>query len=1104
MIFLSDASAKNYGAGSGNYFSFGDMTEDLKTYIETNRFALYGVVPDRTKDLTLLPDKVSKIVPFENTSLFYMKNGDVLQLGDSVLAATLPNGEKMFPQAASNIGGIKEVIQLAGTNTFYLMNNGTVKYVPDGSSIITTLPGISSITKAICNSSQLCLIDSNGKAFQVYSDGQVTAFNNPFMCDRVAFISYSGMLFIAADGTPYMRYTIYDNIYKTYSYGFTQARIRNRQSGTLSYLGAIKDAVSYRPSTTTSDYPVPVVVQYQSDLIRQFVGITSEREDTGRYVYWYPELWLDPAYNIDETGVDRIESTSRSILIHKKNGTVKMLTNDIKIYEKEKYTELRKTLVNVPLTNIKNTFLAGANKYYITDSNNITYQYDLDPNSPDPVMGTNLVSLGELKGVFSCNGLWSRVNIYQLRNDGNVREIIYGRSGEIYYVSSDKILPYKNIKEIYTSGKTIFLLDENGRVYGTGNTEYGQLGYKYNAFYIDNFVTPIATTLTFDTTKKYLSLLDIFKGTASSGFYPSGQYTAALNSIYRIYENIFGAGTTYVILGDELEYQSAYSDYESDPEHSIRWQISHDPNYFDNSMGLSKYHNPSGFMTDPPAKLDKVGKYIINLKARDNPKNDLRFLSDTNDDKNYYKWSLGDQNLTVYVHRKPIALQRIAAEENGNGTYTVRAYDAGSYDIDHNVSRTDKGIAESEWRWKESSDMSWHYEQMNKTDCLPDRTYTIQLRVKDIEGVWSDYNTIETSNSRPVALFTIDRNPIFVEEQLLVRDQSFPQSLSKINRWHWIVKKYNDDDTLPSSGIQDGQYDTSNGGTGDMNGYDTNIKTEYSDIGPGKYRIYLRVRDSNGLWSDGGTNGSYDSDNLDDNFYWQDFEVQESFKMSDFRVVLIKDFRLEPYYNVNGRYPDKPMNVNSMAIDSENFIVGGYSIVPGFSSLTKGYIFEFEIDTTNFNEEADTVEIEPTFYAYYSGVPGIRGPQCDLYWIDSNKEIHKAGEGGHSSWERIVLDDGNRTITGETSATWRGEYLIPATSWLVPLGTTAANKINADIIVNFAIKGYKNGEEKFDYNDKQWPVERTIEKYPYEIGDVIRYDYTKSCLDDCSVIINRP
>jgi hypothetical protein len=175
----------------------------------------------------------------------------------------------------------------------------------------------------------------------------------------------------------------------------------------------------------------------------------------------------------------------------------------------------------------------------------------------------------------------------------------------------------------------------------------------------------------------------------------------------------------------------------------------------------------------------------------------------------------------------------------------------------------------------------------------------------------------------------------------------------------------------------------------------------------------------NDMWSDGGTESSY---NLD-NFFHRDFIVQESFKMSNFRVVKIRDFHLEPYYNANDDYPDRPFYVNSMAIDSSNFIVGGISAAPGFSSLTKGYRFEFEIDSTNFNEPNDTIVITPTFFSYTTGVPGVRGPETDLYWEDSNKSIHKAGEGGHSRWAAITLDSSNRTTTGDNSATWRGEFL---------------------------------------------------------------------------------
>jgi len=397
-------------------------------------------------------------------------------------------------------------------------------------------------------------------------------------------------------------------------------------------------------------------------------------------------------------------------------------------------------------------------------------------------------------------------------------------------------------------------------------------------------------------------------------------------------------------------------------------------------------------------------------------------------------------------------------------------------------------------------------------------TYRIYLRVKDRNGLWSDgagdsltpvdlskyYSMDIKVDSPPAASFTIEKNPIYAENTLQLRDTSAATGISPVSRWHWIVKKLNADGSVPAADIQDAQFTNSNTGTGSMAGYDVNVKTNYADRGPGTYRIYLRVMNGNGMWSDGGTDSAY---NLN-SFFYEDLVVQESFKMSNFRVVLIRDFHLEPYYNVDGKYADRPFYVDSMAIDTENFMVGGINIVPGFEGLTKGYRFEFEIDTINFNEANDTIEIDPSFYSYTPGVLGVRGPQCDLYWGDSNKEVHKAGEGGHSSWAGIVLDESNRTIMGENEATWRGEYFIPATSWLVPSDTppndAKSKKLDEDIIVNFTIRGYRDGEMKYDYNIQQWPLERTTLKSPYEIGDVIRYDHTKSCLEDIEIIINRP
>lgn len=229
-----------------------------------------------------------------------------------------------------------------------------------------------------------------------------------------------------------------------------------------------------------------------------------------------------------------------------------------------------------------------------------------------------------------------------------------------------------------------------------------------------------------------------------------------------------------------------------------------------------------------------------------------------------------------------------------------------------------------------------------------------------------------------------------------------------------------------------------------------------------------------------------------------------NYLLYNFRVVKVRDLSLESYYRstVSGagqqQYIDKPMFVNSMAIDAANF--GGIT-----DGLTKGYRFEFEIDSKNFNAAADTIVIEPHFYTADAFTRDIA--ERELYWEDSNHQVYKAGEGGHAAWKTIILTSADRIIKSTEEATWRGEYLIPGTAWAVPMGTTITQSKNKnlkrDIIVSFNIKGYKNGVLQFNYNVDQWPKERTTTKYPYQIGDVIKYSWDKSCLDDIKTKDNR-
>ena len=78
--------------------------------------------------------------------------------------------------------------------------------------------------------------------------------------------------------------------------------------------------------------------------------------------------------------------------------------------------------------------------------------------------------------------------------------------------------------------------------------------------------------------------------------------------------------------------------------------------------------------------------------------------------------------------------------------------------------------------------------------------------------------------------------------------------------------------------IQDEQFYNSNKGTGAMAGYDTNVKTNYNS---GKYRIYLRVKADNGLWSDGGTDAVSNINNM----FYRDLTVNQALKIDDISIT---------------------------------------------------------------------------------------------------------------------------------------------------------------------------------------------------------------------------
>ncbi len=231
-------------------------------------------------------------------------------------------------------------------------------------------------------------------------------------------------------------------------------------------------------------------------------------------------------------------------------------------------------------------------------------------------------------------------------------------------------------------------------------------------------------------------------------------------------------------------------------------------------------------------------------------------------------------------------------------------------------------------------------------------------------------------------------------------------------------------------------------------------------------------------------------------------------KLSNFRVTMIHDFHLESYYKNNGGgtnlYEEKPLNVNSMGIDKNTFL-GIPSVGSSFKSLTKGYKFDFKIDSEGFNDSDSSIRIGVKYYTVLNGIPEQKSPERQVFWRDSNGKIIKIGEEGHSKYKEIILTPTNREITSESDGIWTGSFLIPGTAFATPMGTSLNEASNLfktytylkeDIIVGFSIKGYVGEDQIFDYNESNWPLERTNSIAPYGIGDVIRYNWNSNCLWD--------
>ena len=192
----------------------------------------------------------------------------------------------------------------------------------------------------------------------------------------------------------------------------------------------------------------------------------------------------------------------------------------------------------------------------------------------------------------------------------------------------------------------------------------------------------------------------------------------------------------YYIIGEEIEYITGYSDDDNDPKYRDEFKYIHTPNRLevginlDNTTGTINYNNK--WLGDSVNTFSKVGAYEVNYRVQDNPPTASKIGFEN------YRYYSESVKSTIYIHRKPIAYFTIL-----NNSVTDD-----SYDLDHSISYSNKGIIKWEWTYINDNGKILTYTATDKGTGVNTVNgwlssnlgvnYELILRVQDMEFVWSE------------------------------------------------------------------------------------------------------------------------------------------------------------------------------------------------------------------------------------------------------------------------------------------------------------------------------------------------------------------------------
>lgn len=335
--------------------------------------------------------------------------------------------------------------------------------------------------------------------------------------------------------------------------------------------------------------------------------------------------------------------------------------------------------------------------------------------------------------------------------------------------------------------------------------------------------------------------------------------------------------TMYVLVNERLDYNKLYRDYNGDPqwiwtadgntpyvavgaagyqEHfqkfqdnpsilAQKWEYFHDSDYFDNSLGLASFDQE--WIAHEVNVFDKVGKYEVDYRIKDNPVPDKSDNSTGNPFHEYRYWSadyaadevdstgaVTNPHAVIHVHRRPLAEFDFVAHKVNDVVDEIDITN-NAYDLDHEYSDTHKGLNLYEWKWKFVNDASWRgdatftsateaeqwiNEQLTGLRSLGMDNIIVQYRVRDIDGMaesetvnvthktgsgwtttsetavrnigeWSlpTVRWITNKGLPPIARFDTNNTVFNLGDSITVNDRSYSPNGDNIVKWEWTIER---------------------------------------------------------------------------------------------------------------------------------------------------------------------------------------------------------------------------------------------------------------------------------------------------------------------------